>query len=189
MSAQSLQELFMASRPALSRFMQVRGVPADEADDLVQELYVKLQGLKVGPITDPRAYLYRIADNLLLDRRRAAIRRNRREEQWSQDGPGLQASRGDWAAAADDGLIARQQLQLVESALASLPERTTEIFRRFRVEGERQRHIAVDMGISVSAVEKHLQRAYEVVLAVKARADEEIGPPRRLGLESESDAT
>jgi RNA polymerase sigma-70 factor (ECF subfamily) len=189
MPAQSLQTLFMACRPALLRFMQLRGVSADEAEDMAQDLYLKLEDLNVGTIAEPRAYLYRMADNLLLDRRRTAIRRVRREELWSQAGTDLRASPADPATAADEALIARQRLQIVESALASLPERTVEIFRRFRVEGERQRQIAADLGISVSAVEKHLQRAYDVVLAVKAQADEENDPPRRLGGESESDAT
>jgi RNA polymerase sigma-70 factor (ECF subfamily) len=189
MPAQSLQTLFMASRPALLRFMQLRGVSADEAEDLAQDLYLKLEDLTVGPIAEPRAYLYRMAENLLLDRRRAAIRRARREEQWSQAGTDLQTSPGDPATAADDALIARQQLHIIQSALARLPERTVEIFRRFRIEGERQKHIAAELGISVSAVEKHLQRAYDVVLAVKVRADEENDAPRRLGGESEFDAT
>jgi RNA polymerase sigma-70 factor (ECF subfamily) len=189
MPAQSLQALFMASRPALLRFMQLRGVSADEAEDLVQDLYLKLEGLAVGPIAEPRAYLYRMADNLLLDRRRAAIRRARREELWSQAGPGSRASPGDAATAADDALIAQQQLHIVESALASLSERTVEIFRRFRIEGERQKQIAADLGISVSAVEKHLQRAYNVVLAIKALTDEENDPSRRLEGEGETDAT
>jgi len=188
MPPQSLQTLFLASRPALLRFMQLRGASPDEAEDLVQDLYLKIEGLAVGPIAEPRAYLYRMADNLLLDRRRAAIRRARREERWSQDGPGSEASPGNPAAAADDALISQQQLHEVESALASLPGRTVEIFRRFRIDGERQKHIAADLGISVSAVEKHLQRAYEVVLAVKVQADEEKSPPRRLGRGSESDA-
>jgi RNA polymerase sigma-70 factor (ECF subfamily) len=189
MPAQSLQAQFMASRSALLRFMQLRGVSSDEAEDLMQDLYLKLEGLTVGPIAEPRAYLYRMADNLLLDRRRAAIRRARREERWSQAGPGSLGSPGDQATAADDALIAQQQLHIVESALGSLPERTVEIFRRFRIEGERQKHIAAELGISVSAVEKHLQRAYDVVLAIKAQSDEENDPPRRLGRESESDAT
>lgn len=189
MSAQLLQILFMESRPALLRFMQLRGASADEAEDLVQDLYVKLGSLTVGPIAEPRAYLYRMADNLMLDRRRTAIRRARREEQWSQVEANSLAAPGAAATAADDALIAQQRLHIVESALASLPERTADIFRRFRIEGERQKQIAAELGISVSAVEKHLQRAYEVVLAIKAQTDEEFSAPRRLGGESESDAS
>lgn len=189
MAAQSPKTLFMASRPGLLRFLQLRGVSADEAEDLLQDLYLKLDSRAFGPIAEPRAYLYRMADNLLIDRRRASIRRARREEQWSEAGSASESSHGDRAVATDDALIARQQLRLVESALARLPERTVEIFRRFRIEGERQKRIAADLGISVSAVEKHLQRAYEVVLAVKAQANEENDPSRRLGGESVSDAS
>lgn len=189
MTEQSLETLFMALRPALLRFLQLRGVSTDEAEDLLQDLYLKLDGRAFGPIAEPRAYLYRMADNLLLDQRRASTRRTRREEQWPLGVSSVHTPFADPAVAADDALIAMQRLRLVETALASLPERTAEIFRRFRVEGERQKHIAADIGISVSAVEKHLQRAYEVVLAIKTRFDEENDPSRRLGFESESDAT
>ena len=189
MPAQSLKSLFMASRPALIRFLQLRGASGDEAEDLVQDLYLKLESRTVSPIAEPRAYLYRMADNLLLDLRRASTRRARREEEWSKAEQLSGPSPADHAAATDDALIAQQQLHLVESALASLPERTVEIFRRFRIEGERQKHIAADFGISVSAVEKHLQRAYNVVLAIKNRTDAEKGQRRRLGGEGTSDAS
>lgn len=188
MTEQSLQTLFMALRPALFRFLQLRGVSTYEAEDLLQDLYLKLDGRAFGPIAEPRAYLYRMADNLLLDQRRASTRRTRREEQWPQQVPSSQVQFADPAVAADDVLIARQRLRLVESALASLPERTAEILRRFRVEGERQKDIAAEIGISVSAVEKHLQRAYEVVLAIKRRIDEENDPSRRLRSGTETDA-
>lgn len=183
MTAPSLKSLYMATRPALLRFMQMRGVSPDEAEDLVQELYLKLESRSFGPIAEPRAYLYRMADNLLLDRRRSSIRRIRREEQWSDIDPAAGSGLGGGAVATDDAIIAQQQLHLVTSALATLPERTVEIFRRFRIEGERQKLIAADFGISISAVEKHLQRAYEVVLAVKT--DEENEPSRRLAGEGE----
>jgi RNA polymerase sigma-70 factor (ECF subfamily) len=49
--------------------------------------------------------------------------------------------------------------------LRSLGERTDYIFRRHRVEGIPQRDIAAELGISLSAVEKHLQRAYRAVQA------------------------
>ena len=185
MTAHLLKSLFMASRPALLRFLRMRGASAEEAEDLVQDLYLKLDVQPIGSVTEPRAYLYRMADNLMLDRRRAAMRRERREESWSDNDTGITAPSAPIAT--DDALIAQEQVRLVTAALATLPERTVEIFRRFRIEGERQKAIAADFGISVSAVEKHLQRAYEVVLDVKARFDAENGPPRRPTGESESD--
>lgn len=180
MTAQLLKALLMASRPALLRFLQVRGASEEEAEDVLQDLYITLEHRAIGSVAEPRAYLYRMTNNLLLDRRRAAQRRTRREEEyWDADSEHPRS---------DDALIARQQLAMVDAALATLPERTVEIFRRFRIEGERQKLIAEQVGISVSAVEKHLQRAYEVLLAVKRQIDAENDGPRRLCRESELDA-
>lgn len=185
MTAHLLKSLFMASRPALLRFLRVRGASAEEAEDLVQDLYVKLDSQPISSVAEPRAYLYRMADNLMLDRRRASLRRERREDAWSDNDSDVTAPSAH--VATDDVLIAREQLRLVTAALATLPERTSEIFRRYRIEGERQKAIAADFNISVSAVEKHLQRAYEVVLAAKTCLDAEISPPCRPTGGSESD--
>lgn len=185
MTAHLLKSLFLASRPALLRFLRARGATADEAEDVVQELYLKLEAQPTGSVAEPRAYLYRMADNLMLDRKRAALRRERREDSWSDEASTY--SNVSFAPPTEQALIAQQQLRLVSAALAQLPERTVDIFRRFRIDGERQSAIAADFGISLSAVEKHLQRAYEVVLAVKARCDADNDPPRRLTGESETD--
>ena len=45
--------------------------------------------------------------------------------------------------------------------------------------GESQRAIGDSLGISLSAVEKHLQRAYRTVTDIRARLDAEIEAPRR----------
>lgn len=45
------------------------------------------------------------------------------------------------------------------SALNALPERTRDIFMLVRLEHMRQRDVTQMLGISVSAVEKHLVRA------------------------------
>lgn len=180
MSDQGLKQLLMASRPALIRFLNVRGAAPDDAEDLVQELYVKLEGRRIGPVLEPRAYLYRMADNLLLDRRRSGMRRARREEDWASAGASAGGiGEGEARTSIEDALIAREQLRIVRDALAALPIRTAEIFRRFRVDGERQKIIAEDLGISVSAVEKHLRRAYDAVLAARAALDADMSDPRR----------
>jgi RNA polymerase sigma-70 factor (ECF subfamily) len=65
-------------------------------------------------------------------------------------------------------LIARERLQAVSSALSTLPERTRTIFRKYRLEGARQAQIAAELGISGSAVEKHLRKAYRLMVEVHA---------------------
>ncbi len=164
-----LQTLILTMRPSLVRFLALRGATPDEADDLAQDLFIKAASSDARPIGEPSAYLYKMADNLFLDRRRSTVRRQRREEDWVGYAGCFDAKVGQIHA--DEQLAMRHQLAVVEEALLSLPDRTSDIFRRFRVDGERQKAIANDLGISVSAVEKHLQRAYDVVLQAKARID------------------
>lgn len=176
-----LKQIFLTMEPALVRYLLARGLSQDDAADMVQDLYLKLDGHHpTGPINEPRAYLYRMTHNLLLDRRRSAERRVRREEEWV-DGVAASAPDVDGHPSAEDALIARERLFIVGEALKSLSERTRDIFRRFRLEGETQRAIADDLGISKSAVEKHLYRAYDLVSQTRARLDADddaISPPR-----------
>lgn len=165
MADDGLAASFMANRAALLRYLRARGA-ADEAEDLLQELWFKVGDVSETIVVDSLAYLYRMAHNLMLDRHRAAVRRQTREQSFHRDlGPGD----ADDAPRADRMLIARQQLEAVERTLRALGERTDHIFRRHRVEGMAQRDIAAELGISLSAVEKHLQKAYRAVAAAQAQ--------------------
>lgn len=179
MPSQGLIQLLTVVRPALQRFLAARGATPEEADDLLQDLYIKLAGQAIGPVAEPRAYLYRMANNLLVDRRRSGIRRSRREEDWAGTQSGAMFGIDD-RPPADEVLIAGERLKILEDALAALPDRTFEVFLRFRVNDEPQKSIAGDLGISVSAVEKHLQRAYRVVMESRATLDADAVASRRL---------
>jgi len=168
--------LFTELRPALSRFLQSRGASPDEAEDILQDVYIKLLAERPGPVAQPRAYLYKMANNHFLLHRRTAGRRERREEDWV----GVHGGSGevDDQPSVETELIAREQLAILQRILDGLPERTRAIFRRFRIDGEPQRVIAGELGISVSAVEKHLARAYQAIAAAKLRLNEDH-PDRR----------
>ena len=183
MDSNGLEAVFMAHRAVLERFLRARcGNPA-EAEDLVQELWLKLSGA-TGPVAAPLAYLYRMADNLVLDRRRSARRRERRDDVWNDLAGGGTAGASD-APSIERTLIAREQLRLVEEALSELAPRTAHIFKRFRIEAIGQRHIAAEEGISVSAVEKHLQKAYHTIMQVRDKFDAGSDLTERLVRESE----
>ncbi|CAM3196640.1 RNA polymerase subunit sigma-70 [Sphingomonas antarctica] len=177
--ASGLIAVFIDLRPALARFLAARGAQAAEAEDLLQDLYLKLGEATIGPVAEPRAYLYRMANNLMLDLRRSAARRAGREEAWTDAGLGAQRDM-DPQPSAEDALLARERLTVVTNVLAALPERTRDVFRRYRLGGEPQKDIAADLAISVSAVEKHLQRAYRAVVEARAALDADLVAPRRL---------
>lgn len=120
--------------------------------------------------------------NLLVDRRRTAVHRANRERLWTeaQLGPEKEI---DERPSVEQELAAREELRIVTEAIATLPERTADILRRYRIDGDGQRAIAADLGISLSAVEKHLQRAYRVVVEAQARLDKDAAQSGRSGAE------
>lgn len=179
-AAGGLKAAFLDNRAALLRYLCARRVPVDEAEDILQDLFVKLEGLKPGPVAEPRAYLHRMAENLLHDRRRSAGWRTSREEAWMASQLGV-TREADGRPSAERELIAREELKLISAALAALPDRTLQIFRHYRLDGLRQREIAAEMGISVSSVEKHLRRAYQVVVEAQQSLVTENPPRMRLG--------
>jgi RNA polymerase sigma factor (sigma-70 family) len=179
-----LVAVFMEHRPSLLRLLAARQAAPDEAEDILQELFLKLKSDGSAPVAEPRAYLYRAVENLLIDRRRSSSRRAVREDAWT-------VLRATGAVETDDGpsiertLIAREELETVTNAIAQLPERTVHALRRFRIDGASQREIAEEIGISLSAVEKHLQKAYKALIEIRSAIDADLPAPRRSTLESE----
>ena len=178
--ASGLEAIFLANRAALLRYLRVRLRGDGDGEDILQDLWLKLADIDASLIAEPLAYLYRAAENLVLDRRRSAQRRNAREQEWTKGHiEGSIAAPRDAQPSADRLLVARDQLRRVDAVLDTLPERTAFAFRAVRIDGVPQKQIAAEMGISLSAVEKHLQRGYRAVLDLKQQLDVEIDAPQR----------
>ena len=163
--AGGLEAVYLDRRDALVRFLRARGA-ADQAEDLVQELWLKVAAAPPAPIADPVSYLYRAANNLMISRHRSAERSGRREDEWS--GAGDQEDRSGEAAVA-----ARQEIARAEERLRALGPRVLRTFLLFRVEGVPQKEIASTLGVSLSAVEKDLQRAYRAIAGLRSESDAE----------------
>ena len=186
MMQSGLEAVFMNIRPALQKFIAARGGGV-ETEDVLQELWVKVIAVQPGPIAEPSAYLYRMADNLLLDRRRSDIRRQRRDDQWTEAVSGIRADISEQPSP-ERVLLARERLRMVEQMLSALGDRTAAIFRSYRIEGVSQRDIAMRTGISLSAVEKHLQKAYRALASIGSSPDADLPIACRPDIEGASDA-
>ena len=171
MQHQGLQQIFEENREPLLRYLRAHGA-GDAAEDLLQDLWLKITASPPGPIASPRNYLFRAATNLMIDRRRSEAQAQRREVEWS----GL-ADRLPESAANDPGadrdIDGRRKLALVEAELARLPSRALAIFRRHRIEGHTQREIAAAMGLSASTIESDLRMVYRLLAELRERLDEE----------------
>ncbi|MXO61182.1 sigma-70 family RNA polymerase sigma factor [Altererythrobacter salegens] len=166
-----LEGAFFEHRERLVRFLAARGA-GDAAEDLLQEVWLKISTSQTGPIASPLPYLYRVADTLMIDRFRSQRQALRRDKAWTELSGGPEAGISD-APSADRSIAARDFVRLVEELLARLePPRIAEVFRRHRIDGVPQRQVAAEFGISLSTVESDLRTAYRALADLKERHDE-----------------
>ena len=162
-----LLEAYFQRRAALKRFFQARfGAASVEADDLMQDLYLKLAEQEdAGVIANPGAYLYRLAHNLTLDRMRANQRALARDGDWRLVNHAC-ADREDVADLPNPeaALGARLRLDRLVGAVAALPPQTGRVFRLHKFDGLSYAETAERLGISRSAVEKHMTTAFKRLL-------------------------
>lgn len=170
MAQDRLQAVFLDHRDALLRFLRARGA-ADNAEDILQDLWLRVADVDDSAINSPLSYLYRAANNLMHDRYRMDQRSRKRDSEWSE------VTRGTGEASdrplPDRALAASERLAEVEARIGKEGPRVLRIFWRFRVDAIGQRQIAEEMGISLSAVEKDLQKAYRALAAWRESENED----------------
>jgi RNA polymerase sigma factor (sigma-70 family) len=147
--------VFSRVKAALRR----RGRSEQDADDLVQEAFVRLACYeRKQPVEKPEAFLMRTALNLSVDAYRT--RASRGEEVLLDD-----VVLVDTAPRAEDVLLSRERLARLSECVARLNDKTRAIFLAHRVDGLSYREIGRLHGLSISSVEKHVAKAALLVTA------------------------
>jgi len=160
MSKTILLETYLDKRTALVRFFAARLKSPSAAEDLVQELYLKLAALDPAEeIGNPSAFLYRAAHNLMLDRQRQQRRTSLRDGAW-HEAQELRAGE----PAADDALAARRRLAKLSAIVEDMPAKMRQAFRLHKLDGLSHAETAEAMKVSISAVEKHISAALKLLL-------------------------
>ncbi len=170
MDPDGLEAVFLANRAQLLGFLRSHGA-GEAAEDLLQELWLKVRDARTGPIAQPLSYLYRAANNLMLDRYRSDRQATARDRNWVEASGGSTLDRSD-DPDSERVLIARETLGRVRTALAGLGTRADHIFRRHRLDGVPQREIASELGVSLSTVESDLRKATRALVEIKKSIDE-----------------
>ena len=62
----------------------------------------------------------------------------------------------DGAATSEQSLVGREELEMLQAAIADLPDRCREVLTLRKIEGLPQREVAARLGLSESTVEKHV---------------------------------
>ena len=152
--AERFATLAQEYRPALRRYFAKRARQPADVEDLVQEVLLRLavRG-DWDSIGQPEAYLMRTATNVWRDYLR-------KKETRAQDGHEEFTEGHLWAEhGPPDEVEGIESVDAILRALAELPDRTHQVFVLCRVEGIRQKSVARRLGVSVSAVEKHMIKA------------------------------
>lgn len=178
MAESGIKAVFLTRRPSLRRLLLARLGDASEADDVLQEVWLRIEQARTGPVQDPAAYITRMALNLATDRRIADRRREGRNSAWSA----LQPDSGEMPGQ-EELLMARSELDRVQALLDSMPEAMRRALLLFRLEGRSQKQIAEELGMSLSGVEKLLARGYRQLVEFQRAALAE--PMQRLGSRGE----
>ena len=141
-------------RNVLARVVRAtRGAPA--AEDYLHAAFLRLEDYRrTNTVENPAGFLVRTAVNIAADEARRPVAR-------TTDARPLDEflDIADSEPLADEVFAARTRLERVKAGLAQLSPRTREIFLMHRVEGLKYREIAAELGVTVSAVEKHVAKA------------------------------
>ena len=162
-----LLDAYLSKRDDLVRYFTARLRSASAAEDLIQDLYIRLASLeRTGPIENPSAFLYRLASNLMLDRLRSERRSGARDASWLQ----TRRVEVDGESIADDPsaeqvVYARQRLSLTAQAIAELPPRTRRAFELHKLQGMTQEETAQVLGVSRKTIEKQISTALQRLMA------------------------
>ena len=151
-------QVFLSQRLQMEALVSRRVGCRATAADLVQDLFLRFWRRPLVQVEELSTYLLRSAGNIAIDHLRSEGARGRINQHWQ---PESDARSCEPQAALEAGNDLRQ----VEAALRSLPERTRHIFLLNRIHGRTYADIARVMGLSQSAVEKHMMRALEACKA------------------------
>ena len=157
-TAVAVSELFREHNRMLVGYLRSRLGSEQEAKEVAQEAYVRvLQLHEPGAPGLLRAYLFKTAANLAVDRLR-----HRRVRQRSEEQPQLFEELNPTGGELDDPaeqLLAREQADQLLRILQELPAKCQQVMNLHRFEGASQRDVSLRLGISERMVRRYVTYA------------------------------
>lgn len=154
--AQRIERAYSEVGPRLTRFLVGRGCPPADADDLVQECFLRLfhHYSAGGDVNQVAAWLFRVARNLHLDRLGVQGPSLLPGDHWNA----LEATLGDSQPDPEQCLIDDERDRRLNAALARLTDRQLE-YLLLRAEGLKYREIAEIVNVRIATVAEVCARA------------------------------
>ena len=149
-----LSRVFLENNLFLKKYLRRFFYREQDIEDVVQETYIKACNAdKASNIDHPKAYLFRIAKNLALNE---LDKRSRRMTDFIEECEA--ANIAELSESLEEQMQAEQSVDLYCRAAAMLPERCRGVYLLRKVHGLSHNEIATRLGITPSAVAKHLTK-------------------------------
>jgi len=134
------------------------------AEEIVHETWIRACITTVVMPGNPRAYVYRMASNLVVDHHRSHSVRKHVELSQPQDyestEPDASSHLHDLAVPSHEDMVsARQELALISDVVTRLPQKCRQVFLMYRGQELSMSEIAETLDISIRTVEDHVARA------------------------------
>lgn len=150
-----VERLFRQHNEALLKFIAARIGSPHEAREIAQEAYVQLLSLRhPEAISFLRAFLFKTAANLVVDRLRQRGRREHVQTMGDLDFAEFELS-------PERHVASEQMLIVLHTALGELPAKCRHAFLLHRMHGMETGAIATQMGIGERMVRRYISRALE----------------------------
>jgi RNA polymerase sigma factor (sigma-70 family) len=158
-----IADLFRAHNGALVSFLAARLHNAQDARDVAQEAYVRLLQLDTpGALSFLRGYLFKIAENLAIDRIRHRALRVR-----AAYTEALLFDDLDEGSSPERNLIAQEELSQISARLIELPAKCRQAFIMHVLLDRPTREIAAEMDVTDRMVRNYVTRGMLVCQAVR----------------------
>ena len=156
----SLESLYEQHFNGLVRFIRGRIQSHEDAEDMAQQAFIRIQPLlETNQLDNPAAYLYQTASNLVIDQlRHRKIQRSYISSELDKQAAMYEEYHMDMCTP-ERKLTADNDLAAVEAALEGLPHKCRQAFLMHRVKGYTYNDIADAKNVSVSSVEKYILQA------------------------------
>ena len=154
LSSLSIESLYNSYYDELHRYCS-RRINIHDAEEIMQELYLKLLCLPLHDIKQPRSYLYSLLNNMLIDLSR---KQNVRNNAFTLE-PLMPEELISGLPTPELQLSDKQQLNSLSSAINELPTEQQDLLILSRLEGLSIKEIAQKKKRSLSWVEKAMAHA------------------------------
>lgn len=159
--AQLLETLFHEHGAALRGFLQARLGTQEEVEDIVQDVFVRLARLKdleqrlQGGGLKNRSFIYKIANNLIVDLERHKLVRSK----YAEVEQARQKSDPPKQMTPEKAVSVNEDLDYLKTAVMKLRPKWREAFLLSRMMQMTYPEIAEEMNVSVKQVEKYMKNA------------------------------